>query len=202
MGKNKFINIKGLQYKKKTHWDKVFQLWEKHEGSQVSWQLVAREKGWESWKEWRGMWIKKINAQKREWFRYAILDPLKTVPRFRVGPSQSWQRNFLPTEQNQHTFATLIQRSPYEKNPKVQAILKSFPSPTEFIGICLPDQTIVMIEGHHRATALALAAQHNLSIPFDPLPTLALTFFKEEEKKLLDLLLHKGSLKENQPFPC
>lgn len=189
------MEIKGLQYDSETTWNNVFQAWKDREGTREEWQQVAKEKGWESWEEWRDAWVRNFDAQDRRWFHYSIFDPISTVPQFRVGPTQSWQENFPAEERNQHTFATLIENVSYEQNDKVRGIIANFPKSTEFIGIYMPDKSIVNIEGHHRSTALAIMAKQGLSIKFKKLPTIALTVFKPGEEKLLDDILERGSIK-------
>lgn len=190
------MEIEGLRFEGETTWDNVWQAWLEREGTREDWQQVAREKGWQSWEEWRDAWVSNFNAKTRRWLRYTILNPLKAVPNFRVGPTQSWQKNFPEGERNKHTFATLVERVSYDTNGKVQRILENFPTPTEFIGIVMPDKSIVDIEGHHRATALAIAAKDEKEMTFNPLPTIALTPFEVDEETLLDTMLARGSTKE------
>lgn len=190
------MKIKGLRFEGEINWDNVWQLWFKREGARKEWQQVAKEKGWQSWKEWRDAWISNFNAQTRQWFRYTIINPLETVPYFLIGPTQSWQNNFPEDEHNKHTFATLIKRVNYDTNSKVQKIMKNFPDSTEFIGVIMPDKSIIVIEGHHRATALAIIAQQKKEMFFQNLPTIVLTSFEEGEKTLRDTMLTKGSMKE------
>lgn len=192
-----YMEIEGLLFEGETTWDKVWQLWLEREGTREDWQEVAREKGWQSWEEWRAAWVGNFGAQTRRWLRYSIPNPLATVPKFRVGPTQSWQNNFPEDERNKHTFATLVDRVNYEQNGKVREILKNFPDPTEFIGIVMPNKTIVDIEGHHRATALAIAAKQRKEINFRQSPAIAITPFEEGEEELLNTMLAKGSIKEN-----
>ena len=192
------MEIKGLRFESETTWDSVWQAWLEREGTRKDWQQVAKDKGWQSWEEWRDAWSGNFGAQTRRWFCYTILNPLEMVPRFRVGPTQSWQKNFPIGEQNKHTFATLVDGVSYEQNDKVLGILENFPNPTEFIGIVMPDNSIVDIEGHHRATALAVAAKQGKEITFKQLPTIALTLFEKDEESLLDTMLARGSAKKRQ----
>lgn len=60
----------------------------------------------------------------------------------------------------------------------------------------MPDKSIVNIEGHHRATALAIAAKQGKNITFTKLPTIALTVFEKGEESLLETILERGSTKE------
>ncbi len=113
-----------------------------------------------------------------------------------MGATQSWQKHFPSSERLKHTFSELIERVSYESNEKVQGLLKKFPEPAEFIGVLIPDGSIVLIEGHHRATALAIAAREKRKIPFGKLPTIALTRFETGEESLLKAALEKGSKKQ------
>lgn len=47
------MEINGLRYEGETTWDDVFQSWQEREGTREDWQQVAKEKGWQSWTEWR-----------------------------------------------------------------------------------------------------------------------------------------------------
>lgn len=190
------MELNHLHYEGETTWKNVFQSWFEREGTRGDWQQVAKEKGWPSWQAWREAWVEGFGAQERKWFRFTILNPLETVPQFRIGPTQSWQKNFPPDERNKHTFASLIDRSAYEENSKVKSMLNDFPEPTEFIGIYLPNGKIVCIEGHHRATALAIASKKGLDLKLKNLPTIVLTVFKEGEESLLESMLKKGSIKK------
>jgi len=189
------MNIEGLYYECPVNWEEIFKRWQESEGVMVEWQKIAQQKGWQTWEEWRGSWVKNFEAQNREWFRYVILDPVQTVPHFQIVPSPAWQINFSKDERNKHTFAELFEKVTFQYD-KVRGILNNFPEPTEFIGICLPNKKIVLVEGHHRASALTLAKKEGRKINFNKLPTIALTFFKEGEEKIIDSLLARGTTKE------
>ncbi|MFC1721478.1 hypothetical protein ACFL0Z_01025 [Patescibacteria group bacterium] len=191
------MQIKSLRLEGVTTWNDVFELWQEREGAREDWQRVAKAKGWQSWEDWRRDRAEQFGASDREWHRYTILDPLQTVPGWRVGPTMSWQKSFPEGERNQHTFADLVNTVSYNQNDKVQGMLKDFPEPTEFIGLLMPDKSVVIIEGHHRATTLAWAAKQGKKISLAELPTIALTEFNPDEEKLLDKMLARGSTKES-----
>ncbi|MFC1617798.1 hypothetical protein ACFL2B_00795 [Patescibacteria group bacterium] len=188
--------IPGLKFSGETTWPEIFQTWKNEEGVMPEWQQVARDKGWDSWEEWRGAGFKKVGATKRRWFVYTIPDPLKTVPLWRIGPYKSWQKHFPEAEQNQHTFADLGEEFSPENNSKIKGLIDNFPAATQFVGFVIDDRTIVIIEGHHRATALAMAAKRRIDIKFQKLPTIALTFLEPGEVKFFyDMLLGRSTKK-------
>lgn len=54
--------IEGLRLESETTWNEVFQTWLEREGAREDWQQVAREKGWQSWEEWRDVMGKKFQC--------------------------------------------------------------------------------------------------------------------------------------------
>ena len=190
------MKINDLQNKREINWPDIFLNWQKREGSRPEWQKVAREKGWNTWTEWRSNWVKLFRAEDRKWNQFTISNPLKAVPKFRVGPSGSWQKHFPGNKSNKYTFADLVKKESFVQNEKVYSILNNFPKTTEFIGLLLPDNSIVIIDGHHRAAALALAAKQKKNIVFDQPLVIFLAKLGREEIKLLDVMLKRGSTKE------
>ena len=181
--------ITGLEYKEKTTWGNVFQVWTQHEGSRTEWHQVAKEKGFDSWSQWRSAAAKKINAENREWHRFQITNPNETIPKFLIGPTKTWQSHFPKKEQNQHSFKTLVDQISYQDNEKVQEIKNNFPEKTEFIGVVNKNKKIVLLEGHHRATAIALANKENIPIKIKSNPTIVLAELKPGEEELFKNIL-------------
>ncbi|MBI4592522.1 hypothetical protein HY733_03695 [Candidatus Uhrbacteria bacterium] len=78
-------------------------------------------------------------------------------------------------------------------------MMKYFPSSTTFIGLRLEaSDRIVFIEGHHRATAVALAALDGKTINFGGPVFIALATLKADEAQLLDEVLARGTSKDPQ----
>lgn len=71
-------------------------------------------------------------------------------------------------------------------------MIKNLPFVTEFIGLVREDnRKIVCIDGHHRATAIAIAKKQGKQINFEKNITIALVHLKKDEIFLLDELLKK-----------
>ncbi len=190
------MEIDGLKFIEETDWENIFSKWKEREGNRREWQKTAIEKGWKNWEEWRSNWVNSIKAKEKKWTRYQIIDPFKSIPNFLVGPSKSWQKAFDKRDQLNKSFATIIQKIDYSNNKKINSLLKDFPQSTEFIGLILPNRKITLIEGHHRATTIAYSLSKKIKLKIQNRPTIALTFFKESEKILIEEMLEKGSAKK------
>ncbi len=155
------------------------------------WQNFAtQEKGWESWEAWRGHQASLFEAEKRQWRLYEISSPNETIPRFRIGPFAGWQKHF--EEKNVNTFEDLVREHMdwVSGNIGVRSRVDHFPQPTQFIGVYLEqDNVVVLYEGHHRAAAVAFAMHQGKPIEFRINPTIALTSVQGNASELLASLL-------------
>lgn len=188
-----------LRFLRDISWPEVFFVWKANEGMDPVWQAFAKkEKGWDTWEQWRGYQTSFLEADKREWKLYEIVDPNKIVPHFLIGPFQGWQKHF--EEKNSRIFEELIcEKTDWvQQNTGVKIRRANFPQSTQFIGLYLEDkQQIVVYEGHHRAAAISLAVFENNPIVFTSNPTIALTTISGDSTKFLDYLL---SNKANKPI--
>ncbi len=180
-----------FRFLKKTNWADIFALWKATEGTDPVWQEFARrEKGWDSWEAWRGHSASLFGASERDWRLYEISSPNETIPKFRIGPFDGWQKHF--EKKNVHTFEDLVHDHTawVSQNIGVRSRLQQFPQPTQFIGVYLEqDDVVVLYEGHHRAAAIALAVHQGTPIHFEINPTIALTTVQGDASELLARLL-------------
>jgi len=188
-----------MNFIKKTTWQDVFKKWEEREADNPGWIRCATEiKGWPDWKSWRNFSASQIKADKRDWELFEFTDPMNEIPQMLVGPYTGWQSRF--TEKNTGTFEDLLndpkQFEFFNKHEGVLSIMNNLPFETEFIGIIRDDTNkIVCLEGHHRATAIALAKKQGKQIDFENKVTIALAHLGKEEVSLLDEMLERGSSK-------
>lgn len=187
--------ITGLKKIGPISWESIWENWKAHEGSQPSWQAIAREKGFDSWESWRGKQADFFNASTRAWEEFEIADPMGVIPQFRMGPYKSWQDHF--AEKNVHTFADLV-REKHEwvaNNSGVQRMLQEFPGDTLILGLYLESSgAIVVFEGHHRCAAVALAAHDGLSLNIEH-PRIAISRMAADEERKIGEWFEKQTLK-------
>lgn len=121
---------------------------------------------------------------------------MRDIPMMLVGPFAGWQAK-LPVP-NRQTFADLVRRPeqavPLHSHERVAGIMKHFPPSTTFFGLKREDTgAIVCLEGHHRATAVALCELAGDEINFGGPVRVALADLGVDEVGLLDQVLARGT---------
>lgn len=189
-----------MKFNRETTWGEVFEGWRDREANNPGWvECATKIKGWSDWESWRRFTASQIKAEDRKWQIFDFTDPLNEVPNMLIGPYGGWQSRVI--KKNKTTFQELLgireQYDFFNNHNGVLSILKGLPFPTEFIGFIRKDlDTIVCLEGHHRATALALAKMKGAQIDFTRTPiTIALAELSQAEIGLLDEILKRGTSK-------
>ena len=188
-----------LKHIRPTTWEEVFQDWKQREGNDPGWiHCATKLKGWDSWESWRRFTAEQIGAPTREWNLFEFTNPMNEIPNMLVGPFTGWQSK-LPMP-NRHTFTDLVrmpeQAVPFHAHEKVAGIMRNFPCPTTFVGLQFDETNrIVCIEGHHRATAVALVVLDGRTIDFGGPVHIALATLNADEADLLDHVLARGTRK-------
>jgi len=181
-------------------WEEVFAGWRDRESHNEGWVNCATEvKGWPDWESWRRFSASQILADKRSWQIQKFDDSMEEIPAMLIGPYHGWQSR-LP-KSNTASFAELLdipeQLAHFRQQEAVVSIGKKLPFSTQFIGVFREDvQKVVCFEGHHRATAIALAKREGTDIDFSSVEvTIALAHLPVNECHLLDEMLKRGSAK-------
>jgi hypothetical protein len=134
-------------------WPEIFNAWRAGEAHQESWKKHWEKRGFSSWEEWRKNYAEALDPKKLDWFLYDVKNPVQDFPLFYGVPSRGWIKKAYGGETTKQLKE--IANLPIVKdNPKISDIQKNFPLQTLFTGI-LKDDKIILIEGMHRACALA-----------------------------------------------
>ena len=188
-----------LKFVKDTTWEEVFEGWRNREANNPGWIRTATEiKGWPDWESWRKFSAAQIDAENRSWKIYEFTDPIDDIPAMLVGPYGGWQGR-LP-EKNKNSFEELLAISEsyefFRNHAAVAALTKKFPCPTEFIGLVREDNgKLVCLDGHHRATAIALVKKERRKIDCKNI-RIAITRLPKDECLILDEVLRRGTSKK------
>lgn len=189
-----------MEFIKDTTWQEIFEGWRKREASNPGWiRCAIKIKGWPDWESWRRHSAEQIQAEQRKWKLYKFTDPMNEVPAMLVGPYSGWQSRF--PEKNVATFEDLLeipkQFDEFSTHQGVLSIMDGLPFDTEFIGIIRDDiNKIVCLEGHHRATAIALAKKLGKDIDFTNSRTMiALAHLPADEVQIIEEISKRGTSK-------
>lgn len=136
-------------------WTKLFRAWEKREASQPMWIKHYRQRGYASWREWRTAAFSDLKPQQKKWTLYQVENPERIVSTWFGGPFRGWRKHY---PGRTVTFKTLAQRQAIRNNGKVLSIMHRPPTKTQMLGVIWRGK-IVVIEGMHRACAVALASK-------------------------------------------
>lgn len=190
-----------MKFLRSIAWADVFAGWEEREANNPNWVHTATEvKGWPDWKSWRLATAHQLQLETREWELHEFTDPENEIPEMLLGPFTGWQSRV--EHKNRTTFAELLkipkEYEHFHAHSGVLPILNGLPFSTEFIGLIRKDTgEIVCIDGHHRATAIALAKKDGTPTNYNNVSLrIALATLPEKEHHLLDLALEKGTEKQ------
>ncbi len=136
-------------------WAKLWRAWEQREAKQPGWIRHYRQRGYPSWRAWRTKAYAKLRPGQRPWTLYAVSHPEQSVPTWFGGPFKGWRKHY---RGRPVTFRTLAGRRSIQTHGKILSLVRHFPPTTQLLGAVWRGR-IVVIEGMHRATAIALAAR-------------------------------------------
>lgn len=171
------INKEEFKFIQDLSWEDVFDMWRKGEENLEHWIEFYKAKNFNSWEEWRIGTVKSLKLDTRNWGVYEIIDPAKSAPTFFGGPYKTWREKYYGNK-NFVTFAELVEHPEIQHHPVINEMEGNFPERTDFIGL-LTERGVVIIEGMHRCSAIALAAKEGKIIETDA--TIALAEFSVKE---------------------
>lgn len=151
------LNPARFSYRNVLSWREVFGIWRANEAHESHWIHHYRERGFPSWDAWREDYAAPLSCSSRMWEVYRIRNPILTVPRLLGGPIRSWRRHYY-NGRDRVTFGELANHPGIQAHTGLPKLLRAFPEATMVTGL-LTDHGITIIEGMHRCTAIALAAQ-------------------------------------------
>lgn len=163
-----------FKYVRPISWEKIFSIWRELEAWQESWQKHWTERGFDSWDEWREAYARPLRPETLSWELFSVSDPLRDFPSLYGTPTDGWIKkayNGKITKQLKELSKLPIVRD----NEKILDLKKHFPAETMLTGL-IHNDTIVLIEGMHRANALA---NWNPNTPFTGTVTIALAEWNE-----------------------
>lgn len=157
--------MNNLKLVKKLTWEEVFEIWRKDEEDLEHWKEYWKAKGFKSWADWRMKQVRATNADKLKWALYEVKDPLKTIPAWKGGPTTTtWLKYFYAplgkNAQDLPTFAELATSPAVANHYYIRDLTKTFPKTTTLMAI-KTSQGIVVVQGLHRACAIALSVAWN-----------------------------------------
>lgn len=156
--------MKNLKLIKKLEWSEVFDIWRQDEENLEHWKKYWRSKGFKSWADWRMEQVRTTNADKMKWKLYEVIDPIKTVPTFKGGPTTTWIKYYYAplgkSAKNLPTFAELTANPTIGNHYYILDLIKTFPKKTTIMAV-KTKQGVVVVQGMHRACAIALSVALN-----------------------------------------
>ncbi len=140
-------------------WEEVFLEWYKNEGKNPDWQVLAQERGFSNWAEWRLRgYAERFKCREVDWGLYEITDPSEVISGWYGGPFRTWIERYYDGLRRVQ-FAMLAEREDLRSLKKIISIMEEYPTDSVITALELPDGTIQVIEGMHRSVALSIMAR-------------------------------------------
>ncbi|MDD5341537.1 MAG: hypothetical protein PHC97_03845 [Patescibacteria group bacterium] len=151
--------MENIKLIRKCEWEEVFLEWYKNEGNNQGWINLAKERGYASWADWRlNGYAKRFECAKTSWGFYEITDPSHVILNWYGGPFRTWIARYYDKEKTK-SFKELVERSDVANLSYVQEIMKNYPKDSVITALKLKNGKIFVVEGMHRACALAIMAK-------------------------------------------
>lgn len=140
-------------------WEEVFLFWYQNEGQNPNWIQLAKDRGFSSWADWRiNGYARRFECADTEWGLYEIENPSEIISTWFGGPFRTWIERFYNGEITK-SFADLASHAEIVSHSGVRSMVGQYPDATVITALELSDGRMMIIEGMHRACALALMAK-------------------------------------------
>lgn len=153
---------KALEYIGPIEWEEIFSVWKQGEVGQESWQRHWKERGFASWEDWRRNYVAPLFPEKLQWYLFQVSEFSEDFLSLNGVPSRSWIEKCYNGEKIKR-LEDIIVHSIVKNNEKIEDIINNFPKETMLTGI-VKDGKIILIEGMHRACALAVMLKNKEKI--------------------------------------
>lgn len=134
-------------------WSAVFDSWVSSE--QGIWDEYCAARGYKSVRTWRAeRYADPLELPRRRWTLYEVLPT--EVLEWKCASHGPWVRAAsIAGGRRIRDLAGLSEFFTYRGTEKIAALEKSYPSLVCFVGVKKPRDGVILIDGHHRAIALA-----------------------------------------------
>lgn len=138
----------------------VFNTWRKIEEPLEHWDGVWKSKGFKSWEDWRRSTHASLFEKELQWNFYKISEPLKSVPEWKGGMFNAWNKWFYNSfSEKPPRLKDLLAHPGVHNHWYIREIANNFKDKeTTFTATRLPNGDICIAEGMHRACAITMLA--------------------------------------------
>ena len=150
-----------LTYLQDLSWDEIWKRWKEDE--EEVWRDYYTERGCVDWEHWRGDLVLKHQLQNLKWSLFEIETP-KDVAGFFIGSWKDWRTFYGSRDASR--FSDIVRYKGFigsQTEEKLRSIIETFPPHVRFLGMRYKGD-VMLIEGSHRAAAVALALKEGVSL--------------------------------------
>ncbi len=156
---------KRIKLIRKCEWEEVFLEWHKNEGTDPKWLALAKERGYDTWADWRvDGYARRFDCADAKWGFYEVTDPAAVIGGWYGGPFRTWIEKHYGGGKTR-PFRELAESPDIAENAGMKSRMEKYPAASVITALELPDGRIFVIEGMHRAVALALMAKEGKQAP-------------------------------------
>lgn len=147
-------------------WPTVLEDW--RAGEETVWGSVFKERGYDSWWEWRESYVKDLGLEGREWKETIVENPHEVISDLIIGGYRGWKK-YRPEGKDAATYADVARpvmegemsyegapRADVRTNDRVKTLIEKIHDTTILVLQC-GDLSVVM-DGAHRCAATAVEA--------------------------------------------